>query len=366
MIFGTERQVRVFPSTRRQSELKRSARGCVGRGAQPATVGFDDRAANRQSHAQTAGLCREEGGEEPVGILWLYTSARILYRHENLVSLLLRSDQEVARAIRDSFHGLHAVHQQIDGNLLQLDPIPDHTNSRRRQLPPQRHAMLDQLTLYEEHNFIDHVIDIQPYLIRLGFPAQRANSQDHFPRTTAIGHHTDDRIVYLVQVGNIAVQEAQAGLSVRRDRRQGLIHLMDDRCCEFSKSRYASDVFELYLRLTQRLLSRIALNLRRDVAADAPIPEEPALGVKKGFAARSHIYARPVRTLLRLVHKAAERLTRLMRRNMRAPLLRLFLDIARKIPALLPHPHLRLYPDSLQVIRYFYEPVVRSRLPKPI
>ena len=118
MIFGTEREVRVCPSTRRQSELKRSARACVGRGTQPAAVGFDDRAANRQSHAQTAGLCREEGGEEPVGILWLYTRARILYRHENLVSLLLRSDQEVARAIGDSRHSLHPVHQQIDGNLL--------------------------------------------------------------------------------------------------------------------------------------------------------------------------------------------------------------------------------------------------------
>src|ERR1700680_2007021 len=53
----------------RQGELKRGPVGCVCRGPQPATVGFHNRTADRESHAHAAGFGGEEGVEQAVGIL---------------------------------------------------------------------------------------------------------------------------------------------------------------------------------------------------------------------------------------------------------------------------------------------------------
>src|SRR5260370_33034010 len=53
----------------RQGELKRGPLGCVCRGPQPATVGFHNRTADRESHAHAAGFGGEEGVEQPVRVL---------------------------------------------------------------------------------------------------------------------------------------------------------------------------------------------------------------------------------------------------------------------------------------------------------
>src|SRR6267378_8401826 len=53
----------------RQGELKRGTVGYVCRGPQPATVSFDDRTADRESHAHATGFSGEECVEQPVGVL---------------------------------------------------------------------------------------------------------------------------------------------------------------------------------------------------------------------------------------------------------------------------------------------------------
>jgi hypothetical protein len=50
-------------SMRRQRELKRGTVGCVYRGPQPATMGFYDRTADRESHIHAAGFGGEKGVE---------------------------------------------------------------------------------------------------------------------------------------------------------------------------------------------------------------------------------------------------------------------------------------------------------------
>src|SRR6202022_4673837 len=73
----------------RQGELKRGAVGYVCRGPQPATMGFHDRTADRESHTHAAGFGGEEGGEQPVHILGGDPDAAIRHTDERLAWLTL-------------------------------------------------------------------------------------------------------------------------------------------------------------------------------------------------------------------------------------------------------------------------------------
>jgi hypothetical protein len=64
MAYGAASRRRVC--IHRQGELKRGTVGYACRGPQPATVGFNDRTADRESHDHAAGFNGEEGVEQPV------------------------------------------------------------------------------------------------------------------------------------------------------------------------------------------------------------------------------------------------------------------------------------------------------------
>jgi hypothetical protein len=73
----------------RQGELKNGTVGYACRGPQPATVGFNDRTADRESHAHAAGFGGEEGVEQPVRILGGNPDAAIRHTYEHLLCLVL-------------------------------------------------------------------------------------------------------------------------------------------------------------------------------------------------------------------------------------------------------------------------------------
>src|ERR1700686_546766 len=81
----------------RQRELKRGTVGYVCRGPQPATVGFHDRTADRESHTHAAGFGGEEGVEQPVRVPGRDPDAAIRHIDEHLSCLVLeRSDHQFA------------------------------------------------------------------------------------------------------------------------------------------------------------------------------------------------------------------------------------------------------------------------------
>jgi hypothetical protein len=132
----------------RQSELKGRTWADIAGGRQPSLMNFDDRPADRKSHAHAAGLRREEGVEEAVRVLSGDSDTAVLYCYPHLLRfVLVRSEHQFARTIRDRLHRFDAVHHQIDEHLLQLDPVTKHRRQRRRELEPQRDEMIEQLRL---------------------------------------------------------------------------------------------------------------------------------------------------------------------------------------------------------------------------
>ena len=107
-----------------QGELKRRAGPGIAGGRQPSSVRVDDRAADRQAHAHAAGFGGEEGIEQPIGILGGHADTAVAHRDQNLAGLILsRPDHQLARPVRDRLHRFNAVDDEVEDDLLQLDPI---------------------------------------------------------------------------------------------------------------------------------------------------------------------------------------------------------------------------------------------------
>src|SRR2546430_15331991 len=71
------------PTPGRADELERRARAGVARGPQTASVGLDDRSADREAHAHSTGLGGEERIEQARHLVWIESDPGVLHDHEN-------------------------------------------------------------------------------------------------------------------------------------------------------------------------------------------------------------------------------------------------------------------------------------------
>ena len=96
---------------------------------------LDDRAADRQADSHSVAPGGIEGLEQPLGILRLKSDPRIPHQQGYpAVLAALRSHRQLPRAIGDLAHGVRGVEQQVEDDLLQLDPIAGHGREAIRQL----------------------------------------------------------------------------------------------------------------------------------------------------------------------------------------------------------------------------------------
>src|SRR3984893_16525413 len=141
MIWDT-RSCRILPM-QGQNELKCHAGALFAVSRQSSPVSFHDRTTDRESHTHAAGFGGEEGVEQPVLVLGGDPDTAVLHCYHQLVCfVLMRSDHQFARPIRDRLHRFDAVHHQIDDYLLQLDPIGEDYGQSGCELNPQRHPWL--------------------------------------------------------------------------------------------------------------------------------------------------------------------------------------------------------------------------------
>src|SRR5205814_3989510 len=121
-------------SHRRQSEVEGGAVARVRRRPESSPVPIHDGAADRKPHAQPTRLRRIERLEQARRLGLAEADARILDRDdrpEAIVTLLEgRAHDQPAPLRRDLPHGLDGVQQQVQEDLLELDPIAQH----RRQV----------------------------------------------------------------------------------------------------------------------------------------------------------------------------------------------------------------------------------------
>ena len=64
--------------------------------------------------------------------------------------------------VRNRNHGLNSIHDQIQNDLPQLDPISQDTWEVVSKLSSTGHSAIFKLTLHKPHHFADQVVDIEP------------------------------------------------------------------------------------------------------------------------------------------------------------------------------------------------------------
>src|SRR6201991_4793567 len=86
-------------------KLKESAPRLAPGRPQPPTMGFDNRAADREAHAHAAGLCGVEGIENAIELFRMDARPGIVHRHKDTCVVLLGADQQVSRRCLNRAHG---------------------------------------------------------------------------------------------------------------------------------------------------------------------------------------------------------------------------------------------------------------------
>src|SRR5207245_3203299 len=111
---------------------------------QPSPVRFDDRAADREAHPEPPRLRRVERLEHAGYLRLAEADAEILdsdHRPASIVTVLDgRMHDQLPPFGRDLPRGLNSIHQQVQKDLLELDPIAPDQRTVWRQGHFQSHA----------------------------------------------------------------------------------------------------------------------------------------------------------------------------------------------------------------------------------
>ena len=174
----------------------------VGGDPQLSTMGFDDRPADRKSHAKTVGFGREEGVEDALRDGRVEPRAGILDRN---LQTIRRGEGDghgqLPPAVADRCHGLDAVHDQVQQHLLQLDPVAQHRLRAGGQIRVQHDAVPLQFAAGENQHLLNGVADVEAGQLQSGFLGQRPQTADHVARR-----------------GAVALDARERGCAHRRDR----------------------------------------------------------------------------------------------------------------------------------------------------
>jgi len=97
-------------------------------------------------------------------------------------------DRQLAWPVPDAVHRLHAVHHEIYEHLLQLNTITKDRQQVRGQVQPQRHVVATHLGAHQQHDFADHVVDIDPCPLGIRLLRELADPLDDVAGPVAVIH----------------------------------------------------------------------------------------------------------------------------------------------------------------------------------
>jgi hypothetical protein len=194
-------------------------------------------------HAQAIRFGRVESAEQPVCILGLDTDTGIFDRHQHAIGLMaLRADDEHALPLAHRRHGFHAVDEEIDDHLLQLDSIPAHREQARREFEPNRNSVPKRVMPQERDRLSDDLVDVQADHLRVDLLRELANPANHLIGAMGVVDNLPDRGAHFFDLGRLAAEPPQAGSRVGYDGAERLIHFMRDRRGHLSEHGHARDM----------------------------------------------------------------------------------------------------------------------------
>ena len=252
---------------------------------------LDDRAADREPDADAARLCRVETVEDVRDALGVDADAVILDANRGGFAVgpacarsacarlrgwpAIASSAFVTRLTRTCCSCTGSAATSGGGVASSM-----RTATRCRSIAPRDRARTVSTISFRFTSWL---------LLRL-LVEQGADPRDHVAGPVAVGDDAARRLARIVEQRRIALQRAQAGAAIRRDRGQRLVDLVRDRGGEFGHRRQAQGAGQLRLGIAQRPLGGLRARPFPPSAPHWPAPArrcvaEPSLRARAGRAA---------------------------------------------------------------------------------
>jgi hypothetical protein len=243
-------------------------------------MGTDDGPADRQPHAQSAGLCGVESLENALDMFRIDARSGIANRDEDAISLSpFGADQQLPRPCLDRAHCFDGVQYQVQDDLLQLNTIPLYGEQPLSKARMNQDPVLGDRASPQYDHLIDRVIETKAGLSRGRSPDVITDPVDDLSGSIGVGHDTGKRFPDLAQLGRLPVQKIHGRSGVVARGGDRLHDFVGQRGGLFSHDPEAIHVREIGLQLAQSLVLLLrALALRHiDVCTDN-LDEVPARG----------------------------------------------------------------------------------------
>src|SRR5215470_2176703 len=132
------------------------------RGCYAAAMSFNNRSANRKSHAHSFWPRRKKRLENAVPILFGNSCSGILNRHNHVMVLKTRRTHvEHTCAVRYGSHCFHSIHNQIEKDLAQLGLVPGKARQIISQLSSDRHSATLEFTTHKRYDIANEIVDVE-------------------------------------------------------------------------------------------------------------------------------------------------------------------------------------------------------------
>ena len=170
--------------------------------------------------------------------------------------------------ILDAAHRVQGVPQQVQDDLLELDPISCDTGDVATEFRSQNHPAFLKFALQKRNHLVRGLVEIYRFVRRVLLAKERTQSRDHIRRTVGIANRAPRGLARAVDIWRIGSQHPQTGTGVGDDARQRLVDFVRDRRRQCSKARDPGHVRELRPDLAECLFRESAL---RDVLNRADV-----------------------------------------------------------------------------------------------
>src|SRR5471032_1995199 len=100
--------------------------------------------------------------------------------------------------------------------------------------------MIQDFALNQGYNVMDHIVELQPRLLRGFPPGEHVDTPDDFARAPTFRDHMLHAGPHLLELRRPVAEPSQAGFAGGHDCTERLAYFVGDGCTQFSKRCYAS------------------------------------------------------------------------------------------------------------------------------
>ena len=129
-------------------------------------MSIDDGPAYRQPHSCSIGLGGVESVEDALQLRPIDARSGIAHGHENACVVLLSADQQLPWTRLNRAHCFNRVEDQVQQDLLKLNPISVDGGRPLREASLDRDSVLDDCASRQSNNLVDCLTEIKTLLLR--------------------------------------------------------------------------------------------------------------------------------------------------------------------------------------------------------